>query len=80
MQFGLGAKYHKRIGSGSAYIGSSFYANKVEIPDKIILEAGYMVKLGENVWLDMGSDYSFSIEADEFNILTMGVGLAFFLP
>ena len=75
--FALGAKYYMN----SMYAGGSFSSLTVGEADgmsSLLIEAGYLHGLSDNVYLDAGLDYSMGMGDNKNGSMTLGVGVVTF--
>ena len=77
--FGLGAKYYMN----NMYAGGSYnsYNSGVEGDDakaNLLIEAGYLYGLSDNVFLDAGFDYTMGMGDNKAGGLFLGVGIVTF--
>ena len=79
ISFGLGAKYYMN----NMYAGGSYnsYNSGVEGADamaNLLIEAGYLYGLSDNVFLDAGFDYTMGMGDNKAGGLFLGVGIVTF--
>ena len=76
--FGLGAKYYmNNIYGGGSY--NSFKANAdADAMANLLIEAGYLYGLSDNVFLDAGFDYTMGMGDNKAGGMSLGVGVVTF--
>ena len=75
--FGLGAKYYMN----NMYAGGSFNSTTVGEADALshlLIEAGYLYGLSDNVFLDVGFDYTMGMGDNKAGGMSLGVGVVSF--
>ena len=76
--FGLGAKYYMN----NMYAGGSYSSSKADADadamGALLIEAGYLYGLSDNVFLDAGFDYSMGMGDNKAGSMSLGVGVVSF--
>ena len=76
--FGLGAKYYMN----NMYAGGSYNSMKADADAdamaNLLIEAGYLYGLSDNVFIDAGFDYSMGMGDNKAGGMSLGVGVVTF--
>ena len=76
--FGLGAKYYMN----NMYAGGSYNSSKADADADamatLLIEAGYLYGLSDNVFLDAGFDYTMGMGDNKAGGMSLGVGVVTF--
>ena len=74
--FGLGAKYYMN----NMYAGGSYNSSKADADAMatLLIEAGYLYGLSDNVLLDAGFDYTMGMGDNKAGGMSLGVGVVTF--
>ena len=77
--FGLGAKYYmNNIYGGGSYNSYNSGVEGVDAMANLLIEAGYLYGLSDNVFLDAGFDYSMGMGDNKAGGMSLAVGVVTF--
>ena len=77
--FGLGAKYYmNNIYGGGSYNSYNSGVEGADAMTNLLIEAGYLYGLSDNVFLDAGFDYTMGMGDNKAGGLFLGVGIVTF--